>query len=226
VGRFEPASTLAYVRSLFEVIPRGAPTPAPSSGGAAPAAHERRAWTRGDTPLRLAFAGWRGPGSADPDAPALEVMAEVLGAEGSRLEQSLKSEWKVAVATQSGLQMHRDVSLLWVAAALAADADSSTAERAMLDEVGRLAREPVAEAQFARVRSRLVLDALFGTQTVRARAAGLGEALFEHGDPALAARRLESLERLTPADVQRAAQRVLAEADRSVSWYVPAGEGR
>lgn len=224
VGRFEPAGTLAYVRSLFEAIPRGAapvfaPLPAIPAG-------ERRAWTRGQTPLRIAFAGWRGPGSADPDAPAIELLAAILAAEGSRFETALTSEWKVSVGTQSGLQMHRDASLLWVAAALDTEADSSATERVMLDEVGRLAREPLADGAFTRVRSRLVLDALFGAQAVRARAAALGEAVFQHGDPGLASRRLEALERLTPADVQRVARRILVESARSVSWYVPAGEGR
>lgn len=225
VGRFEPAGTLAYVRSLFESIPRGPATPGIPAGGA-PAAKGRRAWTRGQTPLRLAFAGWRGPGSGDPDAPAFEMMAAILGAEGSRLQNALESEWKVSVGTQSGLQMHRDASLLWVGTALDTDADSSTAERVMLDEVGRLAREPIPDDAFARIRSRLVLDALFGSQSVRARAVSLGEALFEHGDVALATRRLERLEKLTPSDVQRAAGRLLPESVRSVSWYVPAGEGR
>jgi predicted Zn-dependent peptidase len=154
------------------------------------------------------------------------MMAAVLSAEGSRLQKALETEWKVSVGTQCGLQMHRDASLLWVATALDTDADSSTAERVMLDEVGRLAREPIPDDAFARLRSRLVLDALFGSQSVRARAVSLGEALFEHGDAALASRRLERLEKLTPSDLQRAAARLLPENVRSVSWYVPAGEGR
>lgn len=225
VGRFESVGTLAYVRSLFESLPRGPATPAIPPGGA-PAAKERRAWTRGQTPLRIAFAGWRGPGSGDPDAPAYEMMAAILGAEGSRLQKALETEWKVSVGTQCGLQMHRDASLLWVATALDTEADSSTAERVLLDEVGRLAREPIPDDAFARIRSRLVLDALFGAQSVRSRAVSLGEALFEQGDVALATRRLERLEKLTPSDLQRAAAGLLPENVRSVSWYVPAGEGR
>lgn len=224
VGRFEPAATLAYVRSLFESIPRGASSPyAPLPE---PAAGERRAWTTGPTPARLAFAGWRGPGSGDPDAPAFEMLAAILGADGSRYQTALETEWKAAVATQCGLQMYRDASLLWVAAALGAEADSSAAERVMLDEVGRFAREPVAADLFARIRSRLVLDALFGAQPVRARAAALGEAVFEHDDPGIVARRIDALERMQPADLQRVAQKWLVESGRSVAWYVPAGEGR
>lgn len=224
VGRFEPAGTLAYVRSLFEGLPRGTVTP--PLPAAAPPPGERRAWERGQTPLRLAFAGWRGPGAADAEAPAMELLAGILSAPDSRFTQALASEWRVAVVTESGLQANRDASLLWVSAALAAEADSSTAERVMLDEVARLAREPLPDADFARVQSRLVLDALFGAQTVRARAAALGEAVFEDGDAARVQRRLEALERLTPADVQRVAQRWIVESGRTVAWYVPAGEGR
>ena len=171
-------------------------------------------------------AGWRGPGASDPDAPAIEVMAAILGADGSRLREALIGEWKVAVVTQARAEMNRDASLLWVAAALGADADSSTAERVLLDEVGRIAREPLGEAEVARARARLVTDALFASQPVRSRAAALGEALFETGDPAASDRRLAALERVTAADVQRVAQGLLVLPKRSLFWYVPAGEGR
>jgi zinc protease len=223
-GRFEPVATLAYVRGLFESLPRGAAPAAPRE--AAPAAGERRGWARGQTPLRIAFAGWRGPGAADPDAPAIEVMAAVLGAQGSRLQEQLIGQWKVAVVTQARAEMNRDASLLWVAAALGAEADSSTAERVLLDEVGRLAREPLGDAELGRARARIVTDALFASQPVRGRAAALGEALFETGDATAADRRLAAIERVTAADVQRVAQGIVTDAGRSVFWYVPAGEGR
>ena len=223
-GRFEPVATLAYVRSLFEALPKGSAPAAPREP--APPASERRGWARGATPLRLAFAGWRGPGATDPDAPAVEVMAAALGAEGSQFQGSLVDEWKVAVLTQARAEINRDASLLWVVAALPAEADSSTAERVMLDEVGRLAREPLADDVFGRVRARLLTDAMFGTQTVHARAMALGESCFESGDPGAAARRVAALDKLTPSDVQRVAKRIVTESGRSVYWYVPAGEGR
>lgn len=223
-GRFDPEPTLAYVRSLFEGLPRGAAPTAPRES-AAPTT-ERRGWARGSTPLRLAFAGWRGPGATDADAPAIELMAAVLGADGSQFQGALIGEWKVAVVTQARVEIHRDASLLWVTAALPADADSSTAERVMLDEVGRLAREPVAAEVLERARARLLTDAAFSGQTVHARALTLGEACFESGDPAAAKRRLAAIEAVTAADLQRVAKRVVTDASRTVYWYVPSGEGR
>ncbi len=224
VGRFEPKGTMAYIRSLFESLPRGTPPAAPRPP--APQDAERRSWTRGQTPVRLAFAGWRGPGANDPDTPALQVMAQVLNSAHSRLATALTTEWHAAALTQAGLQTYRDASLLWVVAAVPAGADSSTAERVMLDEVDRLVREPLPAELVARVRSQLGVDALFGAQPVRARAASLGESVFEDGHLDGARNRAAAYERVTPADIQRVAKRWLVESGRSVAWYVPTGEGR
>lgn len=224
VGRFEPRGTLAYVRALFESLPAGtapaAPKPPAPQGGA------RHGWDRGATPVRLLFAGWRGPGASDADAAALSVIAALLGAQGSEFENAMTTDWKSAVLTEAGLQSYRDASLLWVVAALRPEADSSSTERVLVDQVERLARDPIDQAEFERVRSRLALDALFGAQPVRARAALLGQAVFEDGHPARATDRAAALERLTTADLQRVAQRWLVESGRSVAWFVPAGEGR
>ena len=223
-GRFAPEATLAYVRSLFEALPKGAVAGAVREP-AIPAT-EQRAWTRGATPLRIVYAGWRAPGTTDPDAPAVEMLATVLGEDMSAFRAAMTGTWNVAVVTQSRAEMHQDASLLWVAAALTAEADSSTAERVMLDEVSRLAREPLAPEVLERTRARLLTDLLFGSQAVHARGFALGQAVFETGDAGAAERRIAAIEKLTAADLQRVAQRILTAGNRAVSWYVPAGEGR
>ncbi|MEO5989757.1 MAG: insulinase family protein, partial [Candidatus Eisenbacteria bacterium] len=164
---------------------------------------------------------------ADPDTPVLELLARLLGAgEGARLPHALVSEWKAALAAQAGCNVHRDASLLWTFAVVGAEADTATAERILLDEVGRLAREPVGEDEFNSARRGLETSTLFAQQTSRGRAQALGEAELLTGDAAHAAARLEALRRTTPADLQRVAQRVLTDAGRGVVWIAPAGGSR
>lgn len=82
VGRFDREATLDAVRRLFEGLPRGAAAAPPV--WKAPAPGERRGWGREDTPAHLLLAGWRAPGAADPDAPAMELLAQVLGSGRTR----------------------------------------------------------------------------------------------------------------------------------------------
>lgn len=223
VGRFDAEATLALVRRTFESLPKGSPAALPAVKDLAPG--ERRGWTRENTPARLLLAGWRVPPASDPDSPAFELLAQVLGGgEKSRLNTALVQEWHAALLTQAGVVPNREASMFWAMAALGADADSSTAERALLDQVGRLAREPIPGDELDRARAQLLTGELFRLQTVHARAQALGEAQVFAGDPAVADRRLAQLAALTPADLQRAAQRVLTETARAVVWLAPREE--
>ncbi len=224
VGRFDRDATLEAVRQLFEGLPRGAAAAPPAWKAPAPGA--RRGWGREDTPAHLLLAGWRAPGASDPDAPAMELLAQVLGSgENSRLQRSLVQEWRAAVLTQAGFVPNRDASMFWAMAALGAGADSSNAERTLLDQVQRLAREPIPAEELERVRGPMLTRELSLLQAVRARASALGEAVCFTGDVTAAGRRLEALARLTPADLQRAAQRVLTEESRAIVWLAPREEG-
>lgn len=224
VGRFDPTATLQRIRQSFESLPKGAAFQNPRL--LAPTA-TRRSFQRSDAPARILFAGWRGPGASDPDAPALEVLARLLGTgDGARLPRALVSEGKVALAAQAGCNIHRDASLLWSFAVVGTDADTATAERVLLDEVGRLSREPVSEEELDSARRGLETSTLFAQQTSRGRALALGEAELLTGDAAHAAARLDALRHLTPAAVQRVAQRVLTESARGVVWLAPGGGAR
>ena len=78
------------------------------------------------------------------------------------------------------------------------------------------------EEELDRVRRQEEIGTLLAWQTTRGSAEALGSALLVDGDWHAAALRLERVRRLTPADLQRAAARVLVGAGRNVLWVVPA----
>lgn len=224
VGRFEPAATLALVRQLFETQARGSVSPQPAAKLPAPVS--RREWSRDDTPARLLLAGWRVPMASDPDMPALELLAQVLaGNEGARLRQALVVDWRAAVLVQAGVVPNRNASMFWTMAALSAEADSSTAENALLDQVGRFTREAIPADELERARQQLLTRDYFRGQGVRARAHEIGEALVVSDDVSNVDARIARLTALTPADLQRVAQRVFTPESRSIVWLVPREEG-
>lgn len=218
VGRFDPDATLDAVRRHFEGLPRrgaAASRPAPEP---APLVNAR-ATVNVDAAGALLVAGWRGPAATDPDAPAGELLARLLhGGADARLSQALQTEGSGVASVQAAWDQRRDASVLWAAAALRPGADSARVERELIATVRRFASQAPDGAELDRARKRLLTTTLFAVQSPRGRAASLGEAAALAGDPAAAQKRLDALRRVTPADVQRVAQRVIRDDRMAVVW--------
>jgi zinc protease len=223
VGRFEAREALAAAKRWLEPLKRrrvadDAPAPEPAQKAA------QRAVERLDVPLGIVLAGWRVPGRPDPDGPALGLLSRILtGGPASRLQRALTAEPLRCVSVQGALDSRHDAGLLYALAALRPGADSAAVERALVGEVEKLAREPVGEEELDRVRRQEEIGTLLAWQTSRGAAEALGSALLVDGDWHAAALRLERVRQLTPADLQRAAAKVLVAAGRNVLWAVPAG---
>lgn len=222
VGRFDPDQALLVAKRWLEPLKRrrlandAAPAvPAQKTG--------RRAFERLDVPLGVVLAGWSAPGYADPDSPALSLLRRILTAgPDSRLQRALTAEPLRCVLVQGALDDRRDGALLCALAVLRPGTDSASVERVLVEEVEKLAREPVAEEELEHARRQEEIGTLLEWQTARGCAQALGSAQMVGGDWRLAALRLERVRRLTPADLQRAAARVLIAGGRNVLWVAPA----
>jgi zinc protease len=195
----------------------------------------QRAFERMEVPLSVVLAGWRAPGHADPDSPALSLLSRILtGGPASRLQRALTAESLRCVLVQGTLDDRRDAALLCAVAVLRPGSDSAAVERVLVEEVEKLALEPVGEEELEHARRQEEVGTLLAWETVRGRAEALGSSQLVEGDWRAAALRLERVRRLTPADLQRAAARVLVAGGRNVLWVapvnppaaVPAGAGR
>lgn len=222
-GAFDNDSALALVRQRFGGRARLA---APATTAAAAPRAALLLNERLDSPVRLFLVGWRGPGAGDPDAAAFELLAAWLGGgPQARLARSLVTDWHLAVTAQAGYAAQRDGSLLWTMAVIAPDADSAAVEATLLDAATSVARAAPEAFELERARRQLESATLFALQTARQRAQALGEAELLTGDAAAAARRLEALRKVTPADLQRAAARIMTDAGRAMVWMLPANSG-
>jgi len=221
-GGFDPERALAEVKRRFEAN-GGAP---PARVAAKPPTAAKRASERIDSPARLCFVGWRGPGAADPDGPALELLANWLGdGAQAQLSTSLVRDWNLALATQAGYVSQQDGSLLWTLAVVPPGADSAAVERTLLDAAKSVSQRAPEVHEVERARRRLESAVWFGLQTSRQRGEALGEAELLAGNATVASRRLAALDKVTPADLQRVAARVMTDAGRATVWMLPAGAG-
>jgi zinc protease len=222
VGRFDPGQALQIAKRWLEPIKRrrvaNDATPAVPAQKAG-----RRAFERLDVPFGLVLAGWTAPGHADPDSPALGLLSRILtGGPASRLRRALAAGSLRAALVQGALDDRAGGALLYAMVVPRPGTDSSSVERVLIEEVEKLAREPVAQEELERVRRQEEIGTLLAWQTVRGCADALGSAQLVVGDWRAAALRLDRVRRLTPADVQRAAARLLVAGGRNVLWIAPA----
>ncbi len=218
VGRFDADSAAAAVRRTFGAIPRR-PVAAGHVAAALPPVGERRG--RVSAPGWMVLACWRAPADSTCGAE-LAVVAQLLGSGNApRLGTSLVDDQHLAVTTSCVFDGRRRASFLYATAFAANGADSAVVESTLVGEVEKIAREGISDADLANARKALVLAARVERQGVRGRAQALGSAAMTDGDWRDATRRLERIEKLTPADVQRVAKEVLVPERRAVVWAGP-----
>jgi len=221
VGAFDAGVALRAAKRWLEPLKRrrvSAELPPPEPAQTA----ERRAVASLDLPVPLLAAGWRVPGRPEPDDAALGLMLRILvSGPASRLQRALVTGPPQCLSVQGAFDSWRAGGLLYFLAAAQPGADSAAVERALVDEVEKLDREPVSDEELERARRQEDLAVLFGRQTARGRAESLGSAFMLDGDWRAASQRLERLRALTPADLQRAAARVLVPAGRDIVWILP-----
>jgi zinc protease len=117
--------------------------------------------------------------------------------------------------------VQREGSLLWTLAVVPQGTDSAAVERTLLDAAKGVALRAPEAFEVERARRELETSVWFGLQTARQRGQALGEAELLAGDAAAATRRLEALDKVTPADLKRVAARVMTDAGRATVWMLP-----
>jgi zinc protease len=223
VGDVDAGRALVLVRRHFGPI-KPIPAPAPVYTAEPPQRGERRVTVRRAGSLPMVMIAWKAPPARHPDGYALDVLATVLG-EGrtSRLYQGLV-EAGLASQVDAGAPSLRDPFLFYVNATARPGITAERLEAALLAEVERVTAEPITEEELARTVRRSEAEFVFQTNSVTAQARQLGYWAMI-GDWRYPATYLDHLRALTPADVQRVAQRYFVTDARTVGWFVPTDGG-
>lgn len=221
-GNFDPANLRTLVDRYFADVPRRAApvdvaVPQREPGRTAPRSIVAHA---PNVPLPVVATLWQLPGAADPDMPALEVLAAIMArGDSSRAHVGLVLPG-LAVETEAYVDMSEEGSLWLQAATVSADSDPAQAAAALAAVTADLRDQPVSAAELAEAQAELVAASLRERETVRGRAFELGEYLVMTGDPDAADRRLAGITAVTVADVQRVAQHYLAADSRTDITYL------
>ena len=222
VGDVKAADVLARVRQYFGAIPRGAAPPAVTAVEP-PQIDERRLLLRKEgAQLPVVNIAWHVPNYTSPDAPALELLSQLLSeGRASRLYRRLVYDKRIVLGAGGEYSYSSiDPSLFWFYATPLPDHTPESVEQALLDEVERLKQEPVPAEELERARNQIEASFVWQQDSVFSRSSVLGR--FEVlGSWRLLEDYLPRLRTVTPADLQRVARTYFPVDRKNVSILLP-----
>ena len=210
----------------FGGIPRNPDIPAlgdltlpPTLGG------ERRETVFDKVPLPRVHVGFRAPVFGDPRLDALDLAGQILaGGKGSRLNRRLVREERIAQDTALftlGFIGGGSVTAGWATVRPGVSVDR--VERALIEELERLATELVSEDELARAKALTEADELGALQRVEERADRLSMYATLFDDPGLINRMLPRYLAVTAEAIRDVAADVFRPDNRLVLTYLPEG---
>lgn len=226
VGDVKAEEALPLLKKYFERIPRQV-LPPPLRTVEPAQAGERRLEVVSDANPQLII-GFHKPNPPHPDDGALEIIEGLLSSgRTSRFYRRLVEEEKIAaeVSAANGWPGERYPNLFAVFAAPRHPHPAGELEKAILEELERLKREPVSAEELKKIKNQIQTGFLrqLNSNPKLAYWLSYGQSLF--GDWRYLVQRLEAYEKVTPEDIRRVAEKYLTARNRTVATLVRTSDG-
>ncbi len=225
VGDVDEEPTFAAIERFFAPIPRipdpppFVPPPTPDVLGA-----ETRAVVADAVPLARVHFGFRMPAYGTREYDALDVGTQILaGGRGSRLYKRLVREERIAqdiAAFALPLVSGHSIYAGWVTAR--PESDAETVERSYLEELERMASEPVTDDELARAMALIESSEFSALSRVEEVADRLNNYAIYFDRPELINEQLARYRAVDAEAIRSAAAAVFRDDNRAVVTYVPA----
>jgi zinc protease len=225
-GDFDPKELDGWIDKYFGALPKP-DTPIPRVTAVEPPRTQSARYreTGPNVPLPAVALTWLAPSARSKDAPALQVVAALLGrGESSRMNQALVYRGQIAQTASFGADLRVDTGLLVAYAIAASGSTPDQLAKALRAEIARLADQPVPAAELAKIKTQLVTQALVERQTPLGKGEALGDAAVTQGDVRRVNKELADLQAVTAADVQRVVRQYLIDAPEVTIDYVQEGK--
>lgn len=223
-GKVEHAACVERVRSAF-----------PETGGAAqkPFAPLGRSVKR--KPLEVLpkeveqahmALGFRTFGRRDPQRFALKLLSVILGENmSSRLFQVVREQYGLAYAIQCGGHLFHDTGAFVVTGGL----DRDRLDRALpliARELRRIKEKPVGRAELERACDYSIGQIQLGLESTTSQMMWVGEHILAYGRVKAPEEGIQSLKKVTAADIQQLANKMLCGRQASLAMVLPDADGR
>ena len=227
VGDFNTNEALAKIRTNFESIPRQ-PAP-PAVDMTEPQQKAERRATVDDMLARaprvdLAYKAVQGNTA---DFYALQVLGAVLqSGQSSRLYQKLVKEKEMVTGVGGFMDEKRGIGAFYTNATLRPGSKTEDVEAIIYAEIERLKKEPIADWELQKAKNTTRRNLINGLQSSLSRAVTIGQYATYYNEPGLINERLGKVAAVTKEDVQRVANKYLADTNRTVVITMPKAKAK
>jgi predicted Zn-dependent peptidase len=221
VGDFEPRQALALAEKYLGAIPRG-PQPAPEmiTAETKPLA-EKRFYAEAETNPAV-WVRWHTPAAVHQDTPVLEAISELLNGPTGRLQKNLVMGGGIATSAGARSEPRKYEGQFQAQAECKEGHTPDEVEKALHAEIEKLQKEPVGAEEMQKVKNRYLASAYrqigSNMQLLLRYAVAEGLATWRDAD-----RLDEAVQAVTPADVQRVAQKYFQKENRAVAVWTRKG---
>lgn len=225
-GDVQADDVIALAKQYFgvlpaHVLPERKPQAEPAQLGA------KRIVVKAPAQLPYLLMAWHAPTLKDwqkDSAPyALQILAGVLsGNDSARLQKVLVKTQQIAVNASAGYDaIARGPGLFMIDATPAPGKSVAALEKAVRNELERVQREGISEAELARVKAQVIAADVYQRDSLFYQAMQLGEYVTAGLPPEALAGRVDKLRAVTAAEVQAAAQQWLRDDRLTVAELAP-----
>ena len=224
VGDFQPQEILELCKKHLEPIARG-PQPQPVTTVEPVQKGERRTELGRPAQVGAVVASWHVPATAHADYSSLRVLETLLlHGESSRLHLRLVEKDALALRVFGGLDLALDPTLFQVYVQLLQGTEPAACEKALYEEIDRLAAEPPSERELRKAKNQLAADFYRQLQTISGKALALGFSDVYFADPRAFLDAVKRYEAVSGPELQRVAKTWFGKDNRTVSILVPEAE--
>jgi zinc protease len=220
VGDIDVAAVLGLIKKYYGAYPHS-PAPIPAIYTEEPAqTGPRRVVVKRPGELGTIIVAHKVPDGRQADQAALEMMDAILSSgKNARLYRALVDQG-LALNAGAGTDLHRDLSLHSMFAALTPGTTHDQVERALLAEINKIKISGVTEAEVSSVKQQYIAEDAYKRDGTAAVASEISEWIGV-GDWTLYVTFPQSVQRVTPADVQRVAKQYFGTDQSTTGWFVP-----
>ena len=220
VGDVETDQVLGLIKKYYGVYPHS-PAAIPPMYTEEPAqTGDRRVIVKRPGELGAIIIAHKVPNGRDADQAALEMLDAILSSgKNARLYRALVDQG-LALSAGAGTDVHHDLSLHTLYAALAPSTTHEQVEKALLAELNKIKTNGVTAAEVATVKQQYIAEDAYKRDGTAAVASELSEWIGV-GDWTLYVTFPQRVQQVTPADVQRVAKQYFGADQSTTGWFVP-----
>ncbi|HLB58876.1 MAG TPA: pitrilysin family protein [Bdellovibrionota bacterium] len=198
--------------------------PIPSSTRAVdpPQTEERRVILRFPAQSEMLLIGYKIPGLKDEDSHALKILAQILfhGA-SSRAEQRLLYEKQLVTSISGDLDIRKDPSLFIIVATPHPGVKSEKVMSALEDIFSDIKRKPVSSEELQKAKNQRLSSTVESLRTVAGLSSSAAYFQTMYGDYHRMLTELDRFQAVKAGQVQKIAQRILENSQRTIVTVVP-----